>query len=160
MFSARTFSLFAVLYGIWLLLSGIYEPFLMIVGAVVCAIVVMIAHRMDTIDHEGHPIQMSWRALTYYPWLFGQIIVSNYTVARVILSPSLPITPVSSMVPAGQKTDVGLVTFANSITLTPGTVSLSVFPDRIHVHALSRAGLEELKKGEMNRRVCQMEGRQ
>jgi multicomponent Na+:H+ antiporter subunit E len=159
MFSARTFSLFLVLYIIWLLLSGIWEPFLMISGAVACLIVVVIAHRMDVIDREGHPIQMSWRALFYYPWLFWQILVSNIAVARLILSPGLPITPTSGMVPAGQKSDVGLVTFANSITLTPGTVSLAVYPDHIHVHALSRAGFDDLQNGEMNRRVCQMEGR-
>lgn len=158
MFSARSISLFAVLYGIWLLLSGIWTPFLMIAGAVCCAIVVFIAARMDVIDGEGHPIGWSWRAPIYFPWLFWQILVSNVTVARLILAPSMKISPTAGIIPATQKTDVGLVAFANSITLTPGTVSLAVWPGRIHVHALTREGFDDLMSGEMDRRVRQLEG--
>ena len=159
MFSARSVSLFAVLYGVWLLLSGIWEPFFLISGAVASLLVVIVAHRMDVIDGEGHPIQLSWRALTYFPWLFWQIIKSNIDVARRIVSPRLPIEPADGWVEANQKSTAGLVTFANSITLTPGTVSMTVYEDRIHVHALSKAGLDDVKAGEMNRRVTQMEGR-
>jgi multicomponent Na+:H+ antiporter subunit E len=158
MFSARSISLFAVLYGIWLLLSGIWTPFLMIAGAVCCAIVVFIAARMDVIDGEGHPIGWSWRAPIYLPWLFWQIVLSNIAVARLIVAPSMPISPTVGMIPASQKTDVGMVTFANSITLTPGTVSLAVHPGRIHVHALTRGGFDDLMGGEMDRRVRQLEG--
>lgn len=158
MISARFVSLFVVLYGIWLLLSGIYTPFLMIAGAVCCALVVLIAARMDMIDGEGHPIGWAWRVPLYFPWLFWQILVSNVAVARLILAPSLKISPTAGMVPASQKTDVGLVAFANSITLTPGTVSLAVYPDRIHVHALTRAGFDDLMGGGMDRRVRRLEG--
>ena len=158
MFSPRTLSLFAVLYGTWLLLSGIWEPFLMISGAVACLLVVVIAHRMDVIDGEGHPIGLTWRALLYYPWLFWQIVLSNIQVLRLVLHPRLPISPVSGWVAAGQRSSVGLVTFANSINLTPGTVALTVMEDRIHVHALTQGGFDDLVAGEMNRRVCQMEG--
>jgi len=160
MFSARSVSLFAVLYGVWLLLSGHWEPFFLIAGAVCCLIVVIIAHRMDVIDGEGHPVHLTWRATIYFPWLFWQIILSNITVARCILGRREAIDPAVGWVEASQKTVAGLVAFANSITLTPGTISLTVQPDRIHVHALQRAGLEELKAGEMNRRVSQMEGRE
>lgn len=159
MISGRSVSLFAVLYGTWLLLSGIWTPFLMIAGAVCCALVVVIAHRMDVVDHEGHPIGLSWRTLFFFPWLFAQILQSNIAVARIILSPKLPISPTTGDVPADQKTVAGRVTFANSITLTPGTVSVSVFEDRIQVHALTKEGFEDLARGEMNRRVCRFEGR-
>ncbi len=159
MFSARSVSLFAVLYGVWLLLSGIWEPFFLISGAVASLLVVIVAHRMDVIDGEGHPIQLSWRALTYFPWLFWQIIKSNIDVARRIASPRLAIEPADGWVDASQNTTAGLVTFANSITLTPGTVSMTVHEDRIHVHALSKAGFDDLEAGEMDRRVTQMEGR-
>lgn len=159
MFSARSVSLFAVLYGVWLLLSGIWEPFFLISGAVASLLVVIVAQRMDVIDGEGHPIQLSWRALTYFPWLFWQIIKSNLDVARRIASPRLAIDPADGWVEASQKSTAGLVTFANSITLTPGTVSMTVHEDRIHVHALSKEGFADLAAGEMNRRVTQMEGR-
>ncbi len=159
MISAKSVSLFVVLYGVWLLLSGIWTPFLMIAGAVCCALVVVITWRMDLIDGEGHPIGWAWRLPIYFPWLFWQILVSNVTVARLILSRSLPISPTAGMVTATQKSNVGLVTFANSITLTPGTVSLAVFPGRIQVHALTRAGFDDLVGGEMDRRVSRLEGR-
>jgi multicomponent Na+:H+ antiporter subunit E len=113
---------------------------------------------MDVIDGEGHPIHLSWRALLYWPWLVVTIARSNVDVLRRVLSPRLDIDPACAMVDATQKTDVGLVTFANSITLTPGTVSLAVYPGRIHVHALHRSSLEELGRGEMDRRVTRMEG--
>ncbi len=158
MFSPRTISLFAVLYGTWLLLSGIWEPFLMISGAAASMLAEFIAHRMDVVDGEGHPIDLTWRALIYYPWLFWQIALSNLQVLRIVLHPRLPISPAVGWVPAGQASSVGLVTFANSITLTPGTVALTVLDDRIHVHALTKGGLDDLMAGEMNRRVCQMEG--
>ena len=158
MFSPRTISLFAVLYGTWLLLSGIWEPLLLISGAAACVLVVVIAHRMDVIDGEGHPIDLTWRALLYYPWLFWQIALSNLQVLRIVLHPRLPISPIAGWVPADQASSVGLVTFANSITLTPGTVALTVEDHSIHVHALTRAGFDDLMAGEMNRRVCQMEG--
>ncbi|MEX0807272.1 MAG: Na+/H+ antiporter subunit E [Dongiaceae bacterium] len=158
MLSGRTVSLFLVLYGTWLLLSGIWEPFLMIVGVIACCLVVVLAHRMAVIDEEGHPIHLALRALLYVPWLFWQIALSNVGVARRVLSPRLNIDPASAMVPASQRSNAGLVAFANSITLTPGTVSLSVYSDRIHVHALHRASLDELLNGEMDRRVRRMEG--
>lgn len=159
MVSARTFSLFLVLFATWLLLSGIWDPFLIASGAVASLLVVYIAHRMSVIDGEGHPIHLSWKLLTYLPWLTWQIVVSNIAVCRTILSPSMKLDAGSGWVPASQTTPVGLVTFANSITLTPGTVALSVYPDTIQVHALDRAGIEELKAGEMDRRVRAMEGK-
>jgi len=158
MFSARTISLFAILFGTWLLLSGHWDPLLVISGAVSSLLVVVIAHRMDVVDGEGHPVQLTCRLLLYVPWLAWQIVLSNLAVARVILAPRMKLDAGSGWVEASQKTTVGLVAFANSITLTPGTVSLSVYPGKIHVHALSRSGLEELKQGEMDRRVRAIEG--
>lgn len=158
MVSARTFSLFLVLFATWLLLSGIWEPFLIASGIVASLLVVYIAHRMSVIDGEGHPIQLSWKFLLYLPWLAWQVALSNIAVCRTILSPAMALDAGSGWVPASQKTPVGLVTFANSITLTPGTVTLAVFPDTIQVHALDRSDIEVLKAGEMDRRVRAMEG--
>ena len=159
MFSVRSVSLFAVLYGTWLLLSGIWEPFLLTAGAVCSLLVVIVAHRLDVIDGEGHPIHLTWRAMVYFPWLFWQIVLSNLAVARCILGPRSRLNPDVGWVEASQTTAAGLVTFANSITLTPGTVSLAVFEGRIQVHALDASSLAELRQGEMNRRVAEMEGR-
>lgn len=151
-------SLFFVVYGIWLALSGHFTPFLLIAGAVCSAIVVAIAHRMDVIDHEGHPVHISWRAPLYHFWLAWQIVKSNVDVARRILTPKLPIDPVLEVVPSTQRTDLGRTIYANSITLTPGTLSTEVREGEIEVHALTREGIESLRKGVMDAKVTALEG--
>ena len=152
-------SLFAVLYGLWLALSGHYTPFLLAIGGACTAFAVAVAMRMDVVDHEGHPIHLGLRIPLYWGWLTIQILLSALTVTRIVLSPRPPIDPVLETVPSSQKSDLGRVIFANSITLTPGTLSTSVTEDGIEVHALTRRGMEELKTGDMDRRVTSVEGR-
>ena len=147
-----------VLFGFWLLLSGFFEPFLMTAGAVSALGIVALARRMNVIDREGHPIHLGRSALTYWPWLFVEIAKSAWAVARIILNPRLPVSPTLVRVKTSQKTTVGVVTYANSITLTPGTISVDVGPGEILVHALTREGAAGLQSGEMDRRVTRFEG--
>lgn len=151
-------SLGAVLFGTWLLLSGFLEPLLLILGVASCALVVVITMRMDIIDREGHPIHLSWRAPGYWAWLTWEIVEANIDVARRVLDPALPISPTMVRLEASQKSDLGLVIYANSITLTPGTISVDVEPGAILVHAIAREGAESLVEGEMDRRVTRMAG--
>jgi multicomponent Na+:H+ antiporter subunit E len=152
-------SLVGVLFGMWLLLSGHFEPLLLGFGAASCLLVVLIAYRMDVVDREGHPTHIWHRALLYWPWLLLEIAKSNFAVARLILHPNLPISPVLLQVSASQKTDLGQVIYANSITLTPGTVSVELEDGKILVHALTEEGATALETGEMDRRVVALEGR-
>lgn len=151
-------SLFAALYGIWLALSGHYTPFLLIAGVVCAVIVVAIAWRMDVVDHEGQPVQLTWRLPGYWAWLSVQIFIAAVDVTRRVLSPRLDIDPTLERVPTSQRTDVGRVIYANSITLTPGTVSTDVSGGTIEVHALSPKGIDDLKAGAMDRHVSRLEG--
>ncbi len=143
---------------VWLLLSGHYDPLIVGLGAVSCVLVTWIALRMDVVDREGHPIHLTWRAPFYWSWLLWQIVKSNFTVARIIVSPSLPISPELVKVDTSQSDDLGRVIYANSITLTPGTVSIYVWSNSIEVHALTRETADDLRTGEMDRRVCGMVG--
>lgn len=154
----RSFSLGLALFALWLLLSGHYTPMLLGLGAASCLLVVTIAYRMDVIDREGHPIQLSVRALVYWPWLFWEIVKANIDVLKRILHPSLPISPTVTTVRATQKTELGHVIYGNSITLTPGTVTLDMKGDDLVVHALSTDGAEALETGDMDRRVTAFEG--
>ena len=154
----HAFSAVLVLFGFWLLLSGFFEPFLMTAGAVSALCIVALAHRMDVIDHEGHPIHLGRSALTYWPWLFVEIAKSAWDVTRIILNPRLPVSPTLVRVKTSQKTTVGVVTYANSITLTPGTISVDVGRGEILVHALTREGAASLEEGEMDRRCARMVG--
>lgn len=154
----RVVSLIVVLAVVWLLLSGHYNGLLLGLGALSCLFVAWIAHRMEVVDHEGHPVHVSWRAPLYWLWLGWQIVLANLDVARRILDPRMPISPTVFTVTPTQKSDLGRVTFANSITLTPGTVSLRVRETEIEVHALTRETAEELGQGEMDRQVTRFEG--
>ena len=148
-----------VLGAVWLTWSGIFEPLLLSLGLVSVVIVLFLAQRMKLIDAEGVPIELSLRALLYAPWLMLEIFKSNIDVARRILSPSLPISPRMLRVKATQRGDLGQVIYANSITLTPGTVSVEMEGSEITVHALTREAAEGLLAGEMDRRVTRVEGR-
>ena len=97
-------------------------------------------------------------AALYAPWLAWAIVKANMDVTRRILSPSMPISPTLVEVPATQHNQLGQVIFANSITLTPGTVSVDVEDGIITVHALTREAADELATGEMDRRVTRLEG--
>ena len=154
----HAFSAVLVLFGFWLLLSGFFEPFLMTAGAVSALGIVALARRMNVIDREGHPIHLGRSALTYWPWLFVEIAKSAWDVTRIILNPRLPVSPTLVRTKASQKTTVGVVTYANSITLTPGTISVDVGRGEILVHALTREGAAGLQSGEMDRRVTRFEG--
>jgi multicomponent Na+:H+ antiporter subunit E len=146
------------LVSLWLLLSGHYTPLLLGLGAASCVFVVMIAHRMDVIDREAVPLQLTFGVFAYWIWLVKEIAKANYDVTRLILDPKLPISPQMIRVPASQKSDLGRVVHANSITLTPGTVSVEVEGSEILVHAISRAAAEGTLEGGIDRRVSKIEG--
>lgn len=156
----RLLSLWVVLMVFWLLLSGIYTPFLIAAGAGCSAFAVWLAHRMEVIDDEGHPIHLGVRALTaYWPWLVKEIVKSAWDVSLVILRPSLPMQPTFVRFRPSQQTDTGLVIHANSITLTPGTICIEATQDEFLVHALTAAGAAGVGTGsEMDRRVEHFEG--
>ncbi len=141
------------LFGIWLLLSGIYEPLILSLGLASVILVVLISHRMDMLDREAVPLHLYWRIPPYWIWLMKEIVLANVHVARLILDPRLPISPRMIRVKATQNSDMGRVIHANSITLTPGTVSVEIEDDVILVHALSREAAEGTLEGGIDRRV-------
>ncbi len=141
-----------------MLLSGLLEGWLLALGLSSIVLVVILANRMDVIDHEGHPIHISWRALLYWPWLAWEIVKANIDVARAIVTPKMPITPKVLRIKSLQITELGHVIYANSITLTPGTVTLGLDNGTMDIHALTPVAIEGLLSGEMDRRVHAVEG--
>ena len=154
----RIGSLIAALFVFWILMSGFFTPFLLAVGFASALFVAWLAHRMDLIDREGHPFHLTWAALTYWPWLIKEILKSAVDVARIILDPKLPASPTVVRFKPRQKTVVGLVTHANSITLTPGTLSVTVGQEEFMVHGLTRGSASASVDSEMDRRVERFEG--
>jgi len=152
-------SLFIVLFTAWLLWSGHTTSLLLTLGLFSCLFVLLAMRRMGTIDHETAPVEITARVLAYLPWLGWQIVKSNIDVARRILQPNMPIRPHVLKVRAGQRSDLGRVIHANSITLTPGTVTLGMNGDEFTIHALTDAAAEGLADGAMNDRACAIEQR-
>lgn len=148
----------AVLYIFWILLSGYFTPFLLAVGAACALAVLLFSRRMGIIDRESYPLHLSWRAMiSYWPWLLNEIAKSAWDVTKRILHPQLPISPTLVRFAPSQKTELGLVIHANSITLTPGTISVEVGKDEFLVHALTAEGGASLADSEMDRRVRALE---
>ena len=154
----KTITLLFILSWTWLLLSGHTSPLLLSLGLLSVTAVVACVSRLEVLDDEGVPVHLLPGLIRYVPWLIGQVIRSNLDVARRIVSPELPIHPSVIKVDATHHTEVGRVTYANSITLTPGTISLDVSAETIEVHALTEDAANDLMSGEMARQVQRAEG--
>lgn len=152
-------SLFVFLYLFWLMLSGFFTLFLMSAGVGCALAVVWFARRMDVVDAEGLPIRHGATILVYWPWLLKEVAKSGWDVSKIILHPRLPISPTLVRFRPGQQSAVGLVIHANSITLTPGTITIEAGPGEFLVHGLTRSGAEAVVGSEMDRRVTACEGR-
>ncbi len=153
----RAFGLGTILVVFWLLLSGHYTLMLISFGVGSSALVVYLALRMDVVDHEGVPLQLGGRFWLYLPWLMKEIFVANVAVAKVILHPKLPINPITVIFHGSQKTDIGRFIYANSITLTPGTITTGVEGQDFEIHALTYADVDGREEDEMDRRVTWVE---
>lgn len=149
----RKLSAALTLFAFWLVLSGYFTPFLLAAGAASAVAVVAFGRRLEVVDPEGHPVHFAGMALRYWPWLVKEIVKSAWDVTRIIVDPKLPISPAFVRVRATQATAVGRVVFANSITLTPGTVTVDAGRREFLVHALTREGAASLVEGDMDRRV-------
>lgn len=151
-----TVSLAGILALLWLLLSGHGTAFLLLLGLASVLLTVAIAVRLDIIDDEGHPVHLIRAALAYWPWLLKEILVANIDVAKAILGGKGAIQPNVFTVKASQSSELGHTAYANSITLTPGTVTIALENGEVTVHALTAAGAEGVIGGEMDRRVTAM----
>lgn len=154
----HTLYLILGLTAFWLLNSGHYTNLMLSLGGASIAFVIYISHRMDVIDHESLLLNLSWTKLSVYIlWLLKEVIVSNILVVKHIWLGNDSISPTLSTMQVSQKTEIGKVIYANSITMTPGTVTVDLVGDQITVHSLLRENIEALEIGEMDRRVSQLE---
>lgn len=144
---------------LWLLLSGHYTPLLLGLGTLSCLFTAWLCHRLGVINSECVPIALLPRLPGYLVWLLWQIFKSNVDVARRILSPGRHISPTMVRLQAGQHSALGQAIFANSVTLTPGTLTVSLTGDTAEIHALCENGADDLEGGDIDQRVCHLEAR-
>jgi multicomponent Na+:H+ antiporter subunit E len=150
---ARILTLIVSLVAAWLLWSGLYKPLLLALGGVSCVLVVILARRMRLTDERYFTLGLLPRILGFWGWIFKEIVKSNIEVGRVVLDPRLRMQPQVVEIEADTQLETGQAILGNSITLTPGTVTLDVFDGKLAVHCLTDQGAKALREGEMNRRV-------
>ena len=138
-------------------MSGHYTPLFLAFGLGTCTVAVYVSRRMGILDRESVPLHLTWGAITYMPWLTWEIFKSNVAVARIILSPSLPINPSMVHFEGSQKTDLGRFIYANSITLTPGTITTGILETDFEVHALTANAVDGSEENLMNRKCAALE---
>ena len=148
--------LFVFYFVIWLLLSGHYDPLLLTLGVLSCITCLYVTWKAKFIDEEGLPLHLLIRLPIYTLWLFKEIIKANIYTAKIIIINNPD--PQNFRVKSSQKTEAGKVTYANSITLTPGTVTTVLDGDILEVHALSSDMADDVKSGAMDKKVSWLEG--
>lgn len=149
-----------LLVSVWLLLSGLFKPLLLSFGACSVLLVLYISMRMRLFDFD-EPVLLTniFYVIPYWLWLIKEIVLSNIDVIQRILNPALPINPQLADFKSSQKGDFARVTYANSITLTPGTIAIDIEGDYIEVHALAESGINGLASGEMDKRITHTEAK-
>ena len=138
---------------VWLLLSGHYSALILSFGAVSLLIVIWFMWRMDRVDESLGVLPMRPRMLYYLLWLMWQVVLSNIDLVRRIWDPALPIRPTWQRLDIKVTSSLAKTLYANSITLTPGTLTTDVKEDHFMVHSLSPDGIEDLRKGGMEEQI-------
>jgi len=146
--------------GLWLLMSGIYEPLIIGFGAASVLLVVLVTARMDAVDGDNVSLRLNpIHFAKYFVWLLVEIAKANWAVTCIVLSKNMPLRQHLFFVHSTQKSDLAQVIYANSITLTPGTITVETEPGRFLVHALSYSADDNLALADMDRRVSAVEWR-
>ncbi|GAA3916119.1 Na+/H+ antiporter subunit E [Litoribacillus peritrichatus] len=146
----------ALLTVFWVLLSGYIQPLLLSFGAVSIAVVLVVLKRMDAVDQEPKHVSSGFQMFRYLAWLAGQVVSSSIHVTKLIwgspdkLSPSLAKVSIKNVTPKAH------VLYANSITLTPGTLSVDLKDGEVTVHALEKASIDQLEQGDMERKIISL----
>ena len=154
----KTFLTSIFMVALWLMLSGIYKPMLIGFGIVSVALVMVIVRRMDQVD--GDHVRISIKPIQFFfylLWLFIEIAKSNWRVTKIVLARTMPIRQNLFEVPYSQTSDLGQVIFANSITLTPGTLTIETETGNFLIHALSYDPTDMDALADMGRRVTGIE---
>ena len=150
---------FVIMFLFWILLSGLFDAFHLIAGAICCGIVTLISHDLLVRGKDRKFIVKSLRLFRYIPWEFWQIVLANIDVAYRVLHPKMPIDPLIIEFETPLRSDFSLVTLANSITLTPGTITISVEPEKgaFRVHAIAKEPADALLVDQtMQRKVAEI----
>lgn len=147
-----TLGLLAALVAFWFVLSGETSPFFLGLSAVAVLAALLLSARLHVIDRDGSPYHRAPQLVLYLGWLIGEIVKANVAVIARVIGPKHAIDPAMVEVKSSATSNLGRALFANSITLTPGTVTVDVAGSTLKVHALVRENAGEDSFGDMDRR--------
>ncbi|MBJ40767.1 MAG: hypothetical protein CMD84_00610 [Gammaproteobacteria bacterium] len=149
---------FILIFVFWFLLSGMTNLFMIILGLLSSFFVVWIINKMDLVDHEVsfHNFSIS-KLIMYFFWLLREIIISNLKVCLCIVAPNKKINPEIIKIKSSQNSEFANVLYANSITLTPGTVTIDVDKNNFTVHTLDAQFKESLETNIMDEKILSTE---
>jgi multicomponent Na+:H+ antiporter subunit E len=145
--------LLIILALLWWILSGYTKVLLISLGIVSVLFTAFMAHRMDVVDEESHPLDLSLKLVRYWIYLLWQIVISNLQMLKLILSPNPDIDPRIVTSRITQDSELGRVVLGNSVTLTPGTVTLEIQGDLIEAHAINSSAASGVTSGDLDVRV-------
>jgi len=156
---------FISLFAFWLILSGHYQLKYILIGAVAAGLVTFLTndlfysalHRGVRVETKVQIVLLQWwRFIVYLPWLFSRIIMANVQVAYLVLHPKMPIDPVLFLFRTRMRKGISQVTLANSITLTPGTITVSLEDGKYIIHTLKPPLASELAEAVMQNKVAKI----
>lgn len=154
----RVLTAASLLLILWVLLSGHMDILLLGLGLGSCLFTAWLAHRLALPDPAFNTLKFSLDLPRFLPWFFLEVFRSNLDVSWRILHPKLPISPNLSTISTKNLSDVAKTTYANCITLTPGTYTLNTGTDTIEVHSLTKETTENLRQGKMKKRIAALRG--
>ncbi|MBW2503795.1 MAG: Na+/H+ antiporter subunit E [Deltaproteobacteria bacterium] len=145
---------FLIMLFFWVVLSGMFDAFHLTLGVFSCLLVAHFSHSLLIYGEKNNWLKGLFGVICYLPWLFYQILLANIEVAWVVLHPRMleKIDPHLIRFKTSLKRPISKVTFAQSITLTPGTITVNIDDDEFTVYALTRSAGEALP-GEMEARI-------
>ena len=129
-------------------MSGLYKTLILSFGGISVILVMFFTKRMT--EHDGYELKSHlsiFKTIKYFGWLFIEVVKSNWAVSKILLSRTIEVNQKFVKTPVSQKSDLAKVLFANSITLTPGTVTVETEDQSFVVHALnvSDSSMDDLK---------------
>ncbi|MFT5465701.1 MAG: multicomponent Na+:H+ antiporter subunit E [Verrucomicrobiales bacterium] len=159
---ARRILIFTGFYLLWIAFMAPAKPVPFVMGAICCALVTWISGDLLFVDRERstkRSLGDIWRFLCYCPWLLKEVVAANFHVLRLVLSPGgrKDVNPRIVRYKSYLKSDIARFVFANSITLTPGTITMVMDDGDLYIHAISEF-TEKGLEGEMEDRIAKIFG--
>ena len=154
----RNFFILTFLVVLWLLMSGLYKTLILVFGLSSVLLVMFVMKRMS--EKDGFEVEINLKivdTLKYLFWLLVEVAKCNVAVVKLLLARKVKISQEFVEISVSTNSDLAQVIFANSITLTPGTVTVEIENNSLLVHVLNLDKNTESELGNMGQRVSSLE---